>query len=192
MICGNSGWCGRSDRHFRYAGQYFDSETNLCYNRYRYYSPETGTYLSQDPIGIWGGYALYAYVRDVNKELDFLGLKPFDIVPYGAKTSPNENHHGILDIWATHNIEGYPSRATHNPTIELTKAQPDATKVAYRDWLEEKTGKRVGGKVDWTKVSPREAYHLSERMFDAAGVPQDARNKYYSEFNKYIYTGCGK
>jgi RHS repeat-associated protein len=38
-----------SDCPFRYQGQYEDSETGLYYNRLRYYSPEEGIYLSQDP-----------------------------------------------------------------------------------------------------------------------------------------------
>ncbi|WP_025004878.1 RHS repeat domain-containing protein [Porphyromonas macacae] len=36
---------------FLFQGQYFDEETDLCYNRFRYYSPDTGSYISQDPIG---------------------------------------------------------------------------------------------------------------------------------------------
>ena len=35
---------------FLYQGQYLDTETGLAYNRFRYYSPETGAYISQDPI----------------------------------------------------------------------------------------------------------------------------------------------
>ena len=35
---------------FLYQGQYLDTETGLVYNRFRYYSPETGAYISQDPI----------------------------------------------------------------------------------------------------------------------------------------------
>ncbi|MDY3913829.1 MAG: RHS repeat-associated core domain-containing protein [Phocaeicola sp.] len=30
---------------FRYQGQYEDEETGLYYNRFRYYSPDTGTYI---------------------------------------------------------------------------------------------------------------------------------------------------
>ena len=60
---------------FRWAGQYFDSETNLCYNRFRYYSSETGNYLSQDPINLSGNNpTLYAYVPDPNTWLDMFGL----------------------------------------------------------------------------------------------------------------------
>ncbi|MDC6117325.1 RHS repeat-associated core domain-containing protein [Serratia rubidaea] len=39
----------------RFQGQYFDAETGLHYNRYRYYDPQTGSYISQDPIGLVGG-----------------------------------------------------------------------------------------------------------------------------------------
>ena len=35
----------------RFPGQYFDKETNLHYNYFRYYEPETGRYISPDPIG---------------------------------------------------------------------------------------------------------------------------------------------
>ncbi|MDY3914811.1 MAG: RHS repeat-associated core domain-containing protein [Phocaeicola sp.] len=52
---------------FRFQGQYEDQETGLYYNRFRYYSPETGSYISQDPIGLAGGNPmLYGYVFDTN------------------------------------------------------------------------------------------------------------------------------
>jgi hypothetical protein len=57
----------------------------------------------------------------------------------------------------------------------------------YREWLEERTGRPVGGQVDWTTIGPREAFGLSERMFDAAGMSQAARQQYYNAFNRYIY-----
>ena len=59
---------------FRYAGQYEDCETGLYYNRYRYYDSFMGCYLSQDPIGLFGGINPYAYVNDPNNWLDKLGL----------------------------------------------------------------------------------------------------------------------
>ena len=40
---------------FLYQGQYYDIEIKLAYNRFRYYSPESGMYISQDPIGLAGG-----------------------------------------------------------------------------------------------------------------------------------------
>ena len=60
---------------FLYQGQYYDFETNLAYNRFRYYSPETGAYISQDPIRLAGGNpTLYGYVKDSNWWVDVFGL----------------------------------------------------------------------------------------------------------------------
>ena len=60
---------------FLYQGQYLDGETGLAYNRFRYYSPETGAYISQDPIRLKAGLTnLYAYVHDVNAWVDPWGL----------------------------------------------------------------------------------------------------------------------
>ena len=62
---------------FRFQGQYEDSETGLYYNRFRYYSPHTGNYIRQDPIGLAGGNpTLYGYVGNGNKLVDILGLAP--------------------------------------------------------------------------------------------------------------------
>ena len=45
------------------------------YNRFRYYDPKTGNYISQDPIGLAGGNpTLYGYVFDPNTQIDPLGL----------------------------------------------------------------------------------------------------------------------
>ena len=60
---------------FKYQGQYEDVETGLYYNRFRYYDPNAGSYISQDPIGLAGDNpTLYAYVSDVNYWNDVLGL----------------------------------------------------------------------------------------------------------------------
>jgi RHS repeat-associated protein len=64
-----------SDCPSRYQGQYEDEETGLYYNRFRYYSPEEGVYLSQDSIGLEGGNpTLYGYVEDTNIWIDIFGL----------------------------------------------------------------------------------------------------------------------
>ncbi|WP_455749961.1 RHS repeat domain-containing protein [Porphyromonas gulae] len=64
---------------FLYQGQYFDAEIDLCYNRFRYYSPDEGTYISQDPIGLAGNNpTIYGYVFDSNTEIDPFGL---DAIP---------------------------------------------------------------------------------------------------------------
>ena len=58
-----------------FQGQYYDYETELAYNRFRYYSPELGRYISEDPIRFASGtLALHNYVEDSNSWLDVLGL----------------------------------------------------------------------------------------------------------------------
>jgi RHS repeat-associated protein len=59
---------------FRFPGQYEDVETGLYYNRFRYYDPREGVYVSQDPIGLWGGMNLFAYVQDPTVRFDAFGL----------------------------------------------------------------------------------------------------------------------
>jgi len=60
---------------FRQLGQYEDDETGLYYNRFRYYDPRIGNYISQDPIRLAGGNpTLYAFVSDPNIWEDVFGL----------------------------------------------------------------------------------------------------------------------
>jgi RHS repeat-associated protein len=63
---------------FRYQGQYQDAETGLYYNRFRYYDPASGNYISQDPIGLNGGTRLYGYVYNINAKIDPYGLAPWN------------------------------------------------------------------------------------------------------------------
>lgn len=50
-----------SEQNLRFQGQYFDKETGLHYNTFRYYSPDLGRFTQQDPIGLAGGLNLYKY-----------------------------------------------------------------------------------------------------------------------------------
>lgn len=59
---------------FRLQNQYFDEETGLHYNLMRYYESETGRFVNQDPIGLWGGENLYRFAPNTQIWADSLGL----------------------------------------------------------------------------------------------------------------------
>ncbi|MFQ2083797.1 RHS repeat-associated core domain-containing protein [Aeromonas veronii] len=58
----------------RFQGQYFDAESGLHYNRHRYYQPETGRFITPDPIGLAGGLNNYQYAPNPIGWVDPLGL----------------------------------------------------------------------------------------------------------------------
>ena len=60
---------------FRLQNQYADRETGLHYNSFRYYEPDAGRFVNQDPIGLWGGFNVYQFVPNVQGWLYILGLK---------------------------------------------------------------------------------------------------------------------
>jgi hypothetical protein len=113
--------------------------------------------------------------------------KEYEIVPYKDKAPGFHNHHGVLDVWAHHNISGYVRRGANSTTLRLSVPHHEGTFPVLNQWLKEKFGRGDLRGFDWTKVSPRDVVELSERQFDAAEVPHDVRLEYYREFTKYIY-----
>ncbi|WP_158247147.1 RHS repeat-associated core domain-containing protein [Geothermobacter hydrogeniphilus] len=49
------------ENNLRFPGQYFDAETGLHYNWWRYFDPKLGKYYTYDPMGIFAGYNCYTY-----------------------------------------------------------------------------------------------------------------------------------
>ena len=60
--------------NLRFQGQYYDEDSGLHYNRHRYYDPECGRFINQDPIGLLGGDNNYLYVPNPVTWVDPLGL----------------------------------------------------------------------------------------------------------------------
>ncbi|WP_368277826.1 RHS repeat-associated core domain-containing protein [Enterobacter cloacae] len=68
----------------RLPGQQYDEETGLYYNRHRYYDPKQGRYITQDPIGLRGGWNFYTYTSNPISEIDPLGLAGWDSLGDGG------------------------------------------------------------------------------------------------------------
>ncbi len=78
---------GPSRTPLRFPGQYYDEETGLHYNIFRYYDPLTAGYLSQDPLGLLPAPNPVTYVSNPFRLADPLGLAPSGCVP-GPSTAP--------------------------------------------------------------------------------------------------------
>jgi RHS repeat-associated protein len=64
--------------NIRFQGQYFDDESGLHYNRYRYYDPGAGRYVSKDPIALAGGMNKFSYSnQNPTRSVDPLGLDTY-------------------------------------------------------------------------------------------------------------------
>lgn len=91
--------------NLRFPGQYYDAETELHYNYFRDYDPETGRYVESDPIGLNGGLNTYGYVEgNPINSIDPYGLAKPDLgsgveshnggkdhVHWGDKSDPRKN-----------------------------------------------------------------------------------------------------
>ncbi len=53
--------------------QCFDRETGLHYNFFRYYEPDAGRFINQDPIGIVASENLYAFAPNTQRWVDISG-----------------------------------------------------------------------------------------------------------------------
>ncbi|WP_178122603.1 RHS repeat domain-containing protein, partial [Pseudomonas izuensis] len=62
------------EQPLRFQGQYCDAESGLHYNRHRYYQPDSGRYLTPDPLKLAGGLNAYRYVPNPTGWVDPLGL----------------------------------------------------------------------------------------------------------------------
>ena len=70
---------GIAHQPFRLQNQYADRETGLHYNFYRYYEPNLGRFINQDPIKLKGGNNLYQFAFNTQIWIDPKGLVAFAI-----------------------------------------------------------------------------------------------------------------
>ncbi len=69
----------------RLPGQQYDEESGLYYNRHRYYNPGQGRYITQDPIGLTGGWNVYTYPLNPKVNIDPLTLSDIPIYKFNSQ-----------------------------------------------------------------------------------------------------------
>ena len=172
--------------NLRWPGHYFDPETGLHYNRFRYYDPALARYIQSDPIGYGGSPVnLYSYCANPLVNVDLLGLnggggcdsdnrdssaKDKDGQEQKPKTGDEEKAKRDAEVQKSMQelaAEGHgPQR--HGP--EITEAQLTARAVEKKDPM---TGSTVDGVhggdhkcgKNATKVNSAEDYvHADEHL----------------------------
>ncbi|MEU9194237.1 putative T7SS-secreted protein [Streptomyces hundungensis] len=88
----------------RFPGQYFDPETGLHYNYFRYYDPAGARYVSADPLGLAPAPNPVAYVDNPLGWADPLGLSPCPpaqrVVETGEVVAPKPlKPHQVMEEW---------------------------------------------------------------------------------------------
>jgi len=106
---------GTSTLPMQFTGRDNDGPTGLSYYRARYYSPQFGRFIAEDPLGIAAGSNFYAYVNGDPIDLDDpFGLRPLTqcekdvLAPYiGKRDLDNADlHDGEVPWWLGKNYIG--------------------------------------------------------------------------------------
>ncbi|WP_180182653.1 RHS repeat-associated core domain-containing protein [Acinetobacter sp. YH01020] len=98
--------------NIRFLGQYYDHETGLHYNRYRYYEPFSARYIGKDPIGLFGGLNNSSYVSDPNHWVD----------PMGLQKKEKESYSGMMGARSA--IQDWNNRLKNDPSLVNNKKCP--------------------------------------------------------------------
>ncbi|WP_437973092.1 RHS repeat-associated core domain-containing protein [Sorangium sp. So ce295] len=165
----------------RFPGQYADEEMGLHYNWHRYYDPETGVYLSPEPIGIEGGIKAYAYVDNFTIDwVDFSGLARMECTitrTDGSTITAPSRGRRRSDLHPAVQAALPPSNARgHDANVQPQDcAEPQALSAHLEDW-ENRTGLSCRpGDPDWKQHLRRAMGEINQSdgiASSMAGVPR--------------------
>ncbi|WP_241077708.1 RHS repeat domain-containing protein, partial [Pseudomonas viridiflava] len=152
------------EQNLRFQGQYFDEETGLHYNTFRYYDSEVGRFITQDPIGLEGGFNLYQYAPSAIGWIDPKGLATlFQLGTYGELNGPTHVGDGLQahellrhEYLVQQNLAEKGTRLSGNPSIALDLDHHT------RGPLKDTRG--VGG-AHWHEAQIRESQGLGRNEF---------------------------
>ncbi len=164
----------------RFQGQYFDVETGLHYNRFRYYDPDVGRFVSLDPIGLQGGNNLYQYAPNPVTWIDPWGLAPckkYEVGKYDdlkKRSVPGDGldiHHAVQKHPAGQVIPGYDLKTGPSIAIPaLEHSQIPTGKGIYTGTVRDLLAKDIMDLRRATDVSNstlKELIDLNKKMFPA-------------------------
>ena len=115
---------------FRLQNQYADRETGLHYNFFRYYEPDAGRFVNQDPIGLKGGDNLYQFAPNTQVWVDWLGLAGVNMNLFPSNEDIHSYAQKVANKPNTFQVGGH-----GNPSLMVdgaTGERLDAKKLASR------------------------------------------------------------
>ncbi|MEG1038566.1 MAG: RHS repeat-associated core domain-containing protein, partial [Pseudomonas sp.] len=187
------------EQNLRLQGQYSDSETGLHYNTFRFYDPEPGRFITQDPIGLSGGINLYQYAVNPIAWIDPWGwnAKPShspDIAKWldkgGSVHMEVEGRTWVYQDWEGNIVrypEGHPDFTPYQrqqvdvPDLKGNHGKNPGGDFGKSDALAPK------GKADYSKNT----WHHHENMKTMQEVPKKIHNRFtHSGGVKNMKTSC--
>ncbi|WP_147460351.1 RHS repeat domain-containing protein, partial [Pseudomonas syringae] len=195
------------EQNLRFQGQYFDVETGLHYNTFRYYDPEIGRFITQDPIGLLGGVNLYQYAPSAIGWIDPQGLATlFELGTYGGLNGSSHVGDGLQahellrhEYLVQQNLAEKSTRLPGNPSIALdldhhTRGpMKDTRGIGGAHWHEAQIRESQGlGRNEFASSLKREL-DITSGALRKSGVPKSRvkelkrmAKKFHSSLN-----GCG-
>ena len=155
---------------FRFQGQYYDEESGLHYNRFRYYDPEIGRFVSQDPIGLMGGINLFEYAPNTTRWIDPLGLNKKTKQNKSSQTNKNQNDGcntpSLVDVYHYTDEKAYKAIISQRPNYLFKASQPDSVHAKG---------------VYVTPMSPSQILHKPGGFKSYLGITKE-KSQYYFKF----------
>ncbi|MFG3347650.1 putative T7SS-secreted protein [Streptomyces sp. NPDC048018] len=140
----------------RFPGQYFDPESGLHYNYFRYYDPESARYLSQDPLGLAPAPNSVAYVSNPNTWADPLGLKACP--DEDGKGKKSREIHEYFDTYADARQHARERAGLGDDQIPFVQEiGPHAGRVTG---MQSPDGMR-GWRIDFDPDNPEKGFHVN-------------------------------
>ncbi|MFO0589411.1 MAG: RHS repeat-associated core domain-containing protein [Polyangiaceae bacterium] len=115
----------RATTNARFVGHWEDEETGLFYNRHRFYDPDTGRYMSPEPLGLSGGLSTFGYAR--NRPFDYVdpdGLLGMIASGPGAAPRGSASTEGIPSSDVMPGLHPVVQQALANPSLANSWGQP--------------------------------------------------------------------
>jgi RHS repeat-associated protein len=165
-----AGFGPRDDQqqNLRFQGQYFDQETGLHYNRFRYYDPDVGRFINQDPVGYIGGNNLFRYALNPTRWVDPLGLSSSDPcdLPCPPGTMDPKDIHFMQNNAKNRSKDGQYTVLDNAESLKRGTLDPNSI-PKIRVWQD------ASGKV-WTLDHRRlAAFRLAKKCVPVNRVPKD-------------------